>query len=119
MAKDDYTVKIEDGRIMFMTSYRDEFGEEIKVANIITKERLIEIRDNCNRALANNVSTEQQQQCNIGDVMPSLPIDHAILVKAEDYFEKLCISQKAKHYPIKGFIAGAKWMRNVVLGNEA
>jgi hypothetical protein len=52
MAKDDFTVQIEDGRIMFMTSYIDEFGEERKVANIITKERLIEIHDNCNRALA-------------------------------------------------------------------
>lgn len=52
MAKDDFTVEIEDDRIMFMTSYRDEFGEERKIANIISKERLIEIRDNCNRALA-------------------------------------------------------------------
>lgn len=52
MAKDDFTVEIEDNRIMFMTSYRNEFGEECKVANIISKERLIEIRDNINRALA-------------------------------------------------------------------
>ena len=54
MAKDDFTVKIEDGRIMFMTSYRDEFGEQQQVANIISKERLIEIRDNINRALEQN-----------------------------------------------------------------
>lgn len=52
MAKDDFTIQIEDGRIMFMTSYRNEFGEECKVANIISKERLIEIHDNVNRALA-------------------------------------------------------------------
>jgi len=52
MAKDDFTVQIEDGRIMFITSYRNEFGEECKVANIISKERLIEIHNNVNRALA-------------------------------------------------------------------
>lgn len=52
MAKDDFTVQIEDGRIMFMTSYRNEFGEECKVADIISKDRIIEIRDNINRALA-------------------------------------------------------------------
>jgi hypothetical protein len=52
MAKNDFTTKIEDGRIMFMTSYHDEFGEIREVANIITKDRLIEIRDNINRALA-------------------------------------------------------------------
>lgn len=70
MAKDDFTVKIEDGRIMFMTSYRDEFGEQKKVANIISKERLIEIRDNINRALEqNNINT----QLPLGDVMRLLP----------------------------------------------
>lgn len=51
MGKDDYTIEIKEGRIMFMTSYRNEFGEDCKVANIISKERLIEIRDNCNQAL--------------------------------------------------------------------
>ena len=37
MAKDDFTIEIERGRIMFMTSYRNEFGEDCKVANIISK----------------------------------------------------------------------------------
>jgi hypothetical protein len=48
----DYTVKIEDGRIMFMTSYWNEFGEKIQVANIISKERLIEIGNNVSDALS-------------------------------------------------------------------
>jgi len=52
MAKTDYTVKIEDGRIMFMTSYWDEFGEEKTVANIISKKRLIEIHKNISDALS-------------------------------------------------------------------
>ena len=45
-------ILIENGRIMFMTSYLDEFGEERKVANIISKDRLIEMRDNINSVLA-------------------------------------------------------------------
>lgn len=52
MVKDDFTVKIEDDRIMFMTSYRNEFGEECSVANIISKERLLEISNNINCAVA-------------------------------------------------------------------
>ena len=52
MGKDDFTVKIEDDRIMFMTSYRNEFGEECSVANIISKERLLEISNNINCVVA-------------------------------------------------------------------
>lgn len=51
MGKDDFTVKIENDRIMFMTSYRNEFGEECSVANIISKERLLEISNNITCAL--------------------------------------------------------------------
>ena len=67
MAKNDFTTKIEDGRIMFMTSYRDEFGDTQEVANIITKERLIEIRDDINRALAE--LSDDNSNCNIPHVM--------------------------------------------------
>jgi DnaJ-class molecular chaperone len=63
MAKNDFTTKIQDGRIMFMTSYRDEFGDTQEVANIITKYRLIEIRDDINRALAE--LSDENNNCNI------------------------------------------------------
>lgn len=52
MANEDYTVNIEDKRIFFITSYRDEFGDKRIVENCISKERLIEIRENINVALA-------------------------------------------------------------------
>jgi hypothetical protein len=61
--ENDYTVKIEDGRIMFMTSYRNEFGEDCSVANIISKEKLIEIRDDINLALAE--LSDDNSNCNI------------------------------------------------------
>ena len=67
MAKNDFTTKIEDGRIIFMTSYRDEFGETKEVANVITKDRLIEIRNDINRALAN--LSDENSNCNIPHVV--------------------------------------------------
>ena len=63
MAKDDFVVKIEDGRIMFMTSYRDEFGEDKRVANIISKERLTDIYNNIKSALAK--LTNEHSNCNM------------------------------------------------------
>ena len=55
---------------MFMTSYRDEFGDTQEVANIITKDRLIEIRDDINRALAE--LSDENSNCNLQNVMPML-----------------------------------------------
>ena len=63
MAKNDFTTEIENGRIMFMTSYYDEFGDSQEIANIITKDRLIEIRDGINRALAE--LSDENSNCNI------------------------------------------------------
>lgn len=79
MTKNDFTTKIENGRIMFMTSYRDEFGDTQEVANIITKERLIEIRNDINRVLAE--LSDENSNCNVSG---SLHIDFAVYLTGHD-----------------------------------
>jgi len=41
--------------------------------------------------------------------------DESIKIKANEYFESLCINKKSSSYPIKGFIAGAKFMRSLMI----
>jgi hypothetical protein len=48
----------------------------------------------------------------LGGIIALPPNDNEIADAAEAYFESLCITFKARHYPVRGFIAGAKWALN-------
>lgn len=49
---------------------------------------------------------------------PLVISDEKINEAAENYFQSLCITQKARSYPVRGFIAGVKWLRDLQTSNQ-
>jgi hypothetical protein len=52
------------------------------------------------------------------NVNNSLPTVNDIRIKANEYFNSLCINKKSYLYPTKGYIEGALWMRELIKGKE-
>ena len=62
----DFTTRVENGRLIFSYSYRNEFGETVSVGSTITKEKLVEIIESAKCALAK--VSDDNSNCNIPHV---------------------------------------------------
>ncbi len=69
-----------------------------------------------NQSIEERIADFTEQEMNAYAAKQPIPLslptvsEDEIKQAAENYFESLCITEKSKGYPIKGFMAGCKWL---------